>query len=157
MVGGPEVGSREKTDFCIGAAAYPEHANEAERYQFFIEKAHAGAEYGITDILFDPESYARFLDGLSKRGCRIPILPGTRILKSRKQAERMIAKFGTKVPKALLEKLPEKDDPELGQELFLKLTEKLRAYGAPGIHVFVIVDLEGSTRAIQAISKQKQR
>jgi methylenetetrahydrofolate reductase (NADPH) len=152
--GGPTVATRERTDFCIGAAAYPEHPNDDERFRFFKQKVDAGAEYGITDVLFDAEAYGRFLDGLEKRGVRIPILPGTRVLRSRAQAQRMMQKFKVRVPAAILEKLPEKDSPEgleIGLEIFASLVERLRGYGAPGMHVFVIVDTDGGCEAIRRL------
>ncbi|MDR3607916.1 MAG: methylenetetrahydrofolate reductase [Oligoflexia bacterium] len=145
-------GSIERTDFCIGAAVYPEHPNEGERIEFFKRKVEAGAEYGITDMLFEPESYARFLDLCGKQGlAKIPILPGTRILKTRAQAERMAAKFRVNVPKKLLASLSERDGPdalERGIDLFIGLVEKLRSYGAPGIHLFVIVDQLAASTAL---------
>lgn len=153
--GGPAaMGPREHTDFCIGAAAYPEHANEEERFRFFELKVRAGAEYGVTDVLFDPEAYASFVEGLGKRGVNVPILPGTRVLRSRAQAERMMSKFKVKVPSALLARLPEKDSPdglEIGLEIFAEMVEKLRSYGAPGMHLYVIVDTAGGCEAIRRL------
>jgi methylenetetrahydrofolate reductase (NADPH) len=154
--GGPVAEVRERTDFCIGAAAYPEHPDEEERYRFFELKARAGADYGITDMLFDAEAYARFVDGLAKRGVHTPILPGTRLLKSRAQAERMMKKFRVQVPQSVLAQLPEREGPEsiaVGLELFERLVERLRNYGAPGMHLFVIVDTEGACRAIERLRK----
>jgi methylenetetrahydrofolate reductase (NADPH) len=158
-VGGPLLSTRERTDFCIGAAAYPEHPHDEERYQFFQMKVDAGAEYGITDVIFDPEAYGRFVEGLSKRGVRIPILPGTRVLRSRSQAERMMQKFKVKVPASILNRLPEKDAPEgleIGLEIFAEMVERLKKYGAPGMHVFVIVDTAGGCEAIRRMKHKLQ-
>jgi methylenetetrahydrofolate reductase (NADPH) len=157
--GGPLAdGAVEQTDFCIGAAVYPDHPNAEERIEFFRRKVEAGAEYGITDMLFDPEVYARFLDLCGKNGLhRIPILPGTRLLKTRAQAERMAGKFKVSVPPALLSSLAEKDDPgalERGVELFMGLVEKFRSYGAPGVHLFVIVDPIAAATALSRLRSQ---
>ena len=152
--GGPKVESRERTDFCIGAAAYPEHPDPEERFRFFELKARAGAEYGITDMCFQADAYGSFVDGLAQRGITLPILPGTRILKSRTQAERMMSKFRVKVPAEWLSRLPEKEGPDslkVGLELFMEHVEKLRSYGAPGIHLFVIVDTAGGVAALNAL------
>lgn len=153
--GGPQPDGHERTDFCIGAAAYPEHPNEEERLRFFKLKVEAGAEFGITDMCFDAEVYGRFLDLCGKSGVRIPILPGTRILKSRAQAGRMATKFRVSVPKATLDFLPEEGDPDgikRGVELFLRQAEKLKKYGAPGIHLYVIADTIGATTALRELS-----
>lgn len=158
--GGPSVPAQERTDFCIGAAVYPDHPNEEERIRFFRHKVEAGAQFGITDMLFDPEAYGRFLDMCGKAGlASIPILPGTRILKTRAQAERMMSKFKVRVPSELLSKLPETDGPdalERGVELCLKSVERFRAYGAPGIHIFVIVDTAGAVLTLRSLAASRQ-
>jgi methylenetetrahydrofolate reductase (NADPH) len=153
-VGGPDAGAQEATDFCIGAAVYPEHPNEEERLRFFQEKVRAGAEYAISDMCFDSDAYARFLDLTSKNGIQIPILPGTRLLKSRAQAERMMSKFRVKIPPAMLAALPEKDSPDslkIGLEIFMSFVERLRKLGAPGIHIFVIVDTVAACGALKEL------
>lgn len=135
----------ERTQFCIGAAAYPEHPDERERLEFFRLKVRAGAEYGITQMLFDPEAYARFLDLCGKNGVDVPVLPGTRILKSRAQALRMTKRFEVGISDELFRALPEDDktsDPEHVTDVFLKFTEKLKSLGAPGLHLFVLSDTE---------------
>ncbi len=150
--GGPERDGTATTDFCIGAAVYPEFPDKLKRLQYFRQKVEAGAQYGITDMLFDPEVYARFLDDCGKAGITIPILPGTRILKSRTQAHKMMAKFRVNLPLEVLNKLPETaTGPEaipLATELFMRLVERLRSLGAPGIHVFVISDTDAAVAAI---------
>ncbi len=155
--GGPGItGERERTDFCIGAAVYPEWPEESQRISYFARKVQAGAEYGITDMLFDPETYARFLDACAQVGVTVPVLPGTRILKSRSQATKMMAKFRVRVPESMLSRLPEEADSastsgQAGVELFLELSDQLRSYGAPGIHLFVISDTPGAVSALDAM------
>jgi len=162
-VGGPQVTYQESTDFCIGAAAYPEHPVDEERLRFFKLKIDAGAHYGITDMLFDPEIYARFVDSCTKSGISVPILPGTRLLKSRTQARKMAAKFRVTIPESTLRALPESEGetstaaPSYNIELFLNLVDKLKKYGAPGIHLYVISDTKGAVPALQQLAAaQKQ-
>jgi methylenetetrahydrofolate reductase (NADPH) len=153
---GPLSEGQEKTDFCIGAAAYPDYPNEEERLRFFQIKVEAGAEFGITDMLFDHESYARFIDLCDKNKIRIPILPGTRLLKTRSQALRMATKFKVKIPSSTIDKLPESENQasvEQGLELFLELTDRLKKLGAPGIHLYVISDTEGASIALRRLAE----
>jgi methylenetetrahydrofolate reductase (NADPH) len=155
--GGPEHQATEKTDFCIGAAAYPEHLNEKERLEFFKIKITKGAEYGITDMIFDPEVYGRFLDLCSKNKIKVPILPGTRLLKSKPQAERMATKFRVSVPKSIYNQLPDVDSPDglkKSVELFMKSVDRLKSLGAPGIHLYVISDTAGATMALQELVRK---
>jgi methylenetetrahydrofolate reductase (NADPH) len=154
--GGPAVERQEPTDFCIGAACYPEHPDEEERIRFFKLKADAGAEYGITDMLFDPEMYAKFLDLCGKNKISIPILPATRVLKSKQQAERMMKKFRVRVPQATLDLLPDQDSPDsakIAVEIFMGLVDRLKELGAPGIHMYVIADTAGAVSAMQRLAQ----
>jgi len=146
--------SRERTEFCIGAAVYPEHPDPSERIEFFRRKVEAGAEYGITDNLYDAESYGRFLDACDAAGLkRIPVLPGTRILKSRKQALRMMEKFNVRVPESVLARFPAdgSDAREVGLEIFSELVADLRRLGAPGVHVYVVADAEIACDGVRAM------
>ncbi|OFZ83081.1 MAG: hypothetical protein A2583_12750 [Bdellovibrionales bacterium RIFOXYD1_FULL_53_11] len=148
---------RDATDFCIGAAAYPEYPDADDRVRFFKMKVDAGAHFGMTDMLFDPEAYARFMDACAAAGIRIPVLPGTRLLRSKIHMERMLARFKVGVPHWLRAMLPD-DDSDVsgavsrGAEAFLKLVEKLRGYGAPGIHLFVIGDVSGSEYVLSELA-----
>lgn len=154
---GPVVVQIERTDFCIGAAAYPDHPQPEERIRFFELKVKAGAEYGITDMLFDSESYARFLDLCEKNKIDVPLLPGTRILKSQAQAQRMKEKFKIHIPKDLMEALPQTDSPDstaYGLELFMKFVERLKKLGAPGIHLYVITDTRSAATALRHLSTE---
>ena len=117
-------------------------------------KKEAGAEYGITNLLFDPESYAKFLDQCQKRSIDIPILPGTRLLKTKSQALRMQEKFKVKIPSSTLDGLSDtNEDPseatKRGLELFMKLVDRLKSLGAPGIHLYVIADTPGAAAALK--------
>jgi methylenetetrahydrofolate reductase (NADPH) len=162
---GPASDGAEKTDFCIGAACYPEFPDMKARLEYFKLKIDAGAEYGITDMLFDAEAYARFVDLCARNGVDVPILPGTRLLKSQAQAHRIATKFKASIPSEMLEGLPTGnpadqkpgDDTEgmkRGVELFMKHVERLRKYGAPGIHLYVIADTEGASTALKRLAAQ---
>ena len=148
---GYSVAGRESTDFCIGVACYPDHPVATERVAFFKRKFEAGAEYAISQMLFDADSYARFLDDTAKAGCALPILPGTRLLKSRQQALKMAKRFGIPVAQWYLNLLPETDaetNPWRSLEAFMNLADKFKSHGAPGIHIFVLSDTELAEKAL---------
>ena len=154
-----EKDAREATDFCIGAAAYPEHPDPEERIRFFELKVRAGAQYGITDMCFDVEAYARFRDACVARHCAIPLLPGARPLRTREQAERVMKKFRVNVPRQLFESLPTAEDAARdvagssarSVEWMIRLAESFRRVGAPGIHLFVINDTEGASQVLREL------
>lgn len=146
----------EATDFCVGAAAYPEHPNQSERIEFFKKKVEAGAEYGITQMLFDEERYSEFLESLDAKNVRVPILPGSLILKSKEQAQNISRRFQVSVSKKWLSRLPEKkEDSRIEDciEMFLEFAEGLKAAGAPGLHLFVLSDTKSCSRAISKMTE----
>jgi methylenetetrahydrofolate reductase (NADPH) len=149
--------AQEKTDFCIGAAAYPDHLNSEERIRFFRLKVEAGAHYGITDMLFDPDSYAAFLEDCAKAGVHVPVLPGTRLLKDQTQALKMKERFRVRIPDSTLARLPKEcsgnslEDLSQGLDLFHEEVEKLKSLGAPGVHLYVIGDTAGSAAALRRL------
>lgn len=145
----------DPTDFCIGVAVYPDHPDLKEQIGFFKRKLDAGAEYAITQMLFDPDSYARFLDESAKAGIHIPVLPGARLVRTQKQARTMAQRFQIKVPEAFLKRLPEDDtgsSPERTLEAFFYLVDQLKTKGAPGMHVFVLSDTELAKEALRELA-----
>ena len=143
---GFKTGDRESTDFCIGAAVYPEHPDLNERLSFAKIKFDRGAEFGITQMLFDPDPFHKLCDQLASNGISAPILPGLRILRSKAQAKVMTERFGCSVPDWYVKRLPDTHqagvvDPSV-LEPFMLLIEKLKQMGAPGAHIFVLSDVE---------------
>lgn len=158
--GGPQAESHDATDFCIGAAAYPEFPDEAQRIEYFRLKVAAGAHFGITDLLFSPEVYARFVDDVTKVGAHVPILPGTRLLRTKSQAERVMKKFKVDVPRSIYSRLAEHDGPDAlarGLEIIQEMSLSLKRYGAPGLHLYVIVDTAGSAQALTQLATLESR
>ncbi len=146
--------AKDGCDFSIGAAVYPEHPDLEERFHFYARKVEAGAEYGISQMLFDPSVYARFIEGLATRKINTPILPGTRLLKSRRQARTMAERFSVSVPKAYLDQLPDEPDGSArAEDAFFNLIQEFKKHGAPGVHLFVLSDTEAASRALQRLRK----
>jgi methylenetetrahydrofolate reductase (NADPH) len=139
---GFKVENRVSTDFCIGAAAYPDEPDAKSRVEYFKLKVQAGAEYGITQMLYDVDSYKRFLDETAKHHCSVPILPGFRILKTQKQALTMKNRFQISMPDQLLKKLPETENYAQSLQVFCDLIQQFKSAGAPGLHLFVLSDLD---------------
>ena len=68
------------TDFCIGAACYPEKHPEALNLKtdikYLKDKVDAGAEYLITQMFYDNQVYFKFVEMCRENGIHIPIIPG---------------------------------------------------------------------------------
>jgi methylenetetrahydrofolate reductase (NADPH) len=142
---------RHPTDFCIGAAAYPDQSIKGKNFEYFQQKVEAGAEFAITQMLFNPENYAEFMELCAKNKLDIPIIPGTKILQSQTQAHLMCTRFGVGISQTYLNALPEKKADSYDQALtaFYALIERLRELGAPGVHLFVLSDIEVAFQAIK--------
>lgn len=151
----PDRNDVQSTDFCIGAAVYPEHPDKKERIEFFQKKVDAGATYAITQMIFDAAAYADFLENCDQANIAIPILPGSLILKSKKQAAHIAKRFEVSVDQDWMKQLPEEklEDSSKALELFHRYVEKLKSYGAPGIHLFVLMDTLSCAAAIQKIKE----
>jgi len=154
---GFDIDSAEKTDFCIGVAVYPEHLDDKERVEFSRLKFQAGGEYGITQMIFDPLMYERFLNEMAKVGVKNPVLPGLRILKSKKQGKVMEERFNCRVPEWYMKMLPEENSTDMGVALapFYRLVEEMKKLGAPGVHLFVLGDTTLNCEAIRALGAGK--
>ena len=76
----------EPTDFCIGAAGYPEKHFEAMNLAFDLQnlkrKVEAGAEYIVTQMFFDNSKYFSFVEECRKIGINVPIIPGLKPIKN---------------------------------------------------------------------------
>ena len=100
--GGNPIG--EPTRFVIGVAVNQAAVDlelELERFHWKVE---AGAEFAVTQPVFDPEELARFLERTSR--FRIPVIAGLWPLTSMRNAEFLANEVpGVRVPEVVLERM----------------------------------------------------
>ena len=105
-IGGQPIG--QPTSFHIGVAANQGALNVEEEVRRFRYKVGAGAEFAITQPVFEVDELALFLDRIAD--VRIPILAGIMPLGSLRHAEFMANEVpGVSVPDAVLERMREAD------------------------------------------------
>lgn len=138
-----------KTEFCIGVAVHPEEKNLGEEINFFKKKVEEGAEFGITQMVFSAEDYVNYRDKTREEGIEIPIIPGVKPLTKLVQAEFVERSFKVKVPEEL-KKVLEKEKEE-GIEFTVELCKELREEEAPGVHLFVLQDIDLAREIIKRI------
>ena len=101
-IGGQSIGP--PTSFHIGVAANPAALNLDEEVRRFEYKVEAGAEFAITQPVFDPEELLTFLRRIER--VRIPVLAGLMPLDSVRQAEYMGNEVpGVRVPESIVDRL----------------------------------------------------
>jgi len=93
------------TNFTIGVAVNPVADNLDEEIARFVSKIEAGAHFAMTQPIFDPEHWYRFLKKLGGKS-PIPVLIGIWPLNSYKQALRLNNEVpGIVIPESLLRSL----------------------------------------------------
>jgi methylenetetrahydrofolate reductase (NADPH) len=149
---------RERFDFCIGAACFPEiHPDAPDResdLRYARAKQEAGAGFLITQLFFDNELYFGFVEEARAAGITVPIVPGIMPITNYGQIKRFTEICGASIPDELENELDGRaDDPEAVAELGVAYAtlqcSDLLARGAPGIH-FYTLNRSPATRAILA-------
>jgi homocysteine S-methyltransferase len=104
-IGGQAIG--EPTAFHIGVAANPGALSIEEEVRRFRYKVEAGAEFAITQPVFDPAELRAFLDRLHEAGvAAVPVIAGVMPLASLRHAEFMANEVpGINVPDAVIERI----------------------------------------------------
>merc|ERR1719240_943654 len=144
--------------FCIGVAAYPEGHIDAESFdkdlQYYKEKVDAGADFGVTQLFYDPNSYFEFLRKSHAIGVpkSFDVFPGIMPIQSYAGFRRMTGLCKTFVPKAIDEALELVKDneaavKEYGIELAVQMCKESMDGGCPGLHLYTL-NLEKSATAI---------
>jgi methionine synthase I (cobalamin-dependent)/5,10-methylenetetrahydrofolate reductase len=114
------------TALVIGVGANPVAADLEREIERFRQKVLAGAEFAITQPVFDPDCLFRFLD--ATEGSRIPTIAGIWPFTSFKNAEFMANEVpGVVVPEALLARMSKATTKEHGQALGTEIAQELVA------------------------------
>jgi homocysteine S-methyltransferase len=107
-LGGNPIGTG--TGFVIGVGANPGLTDMDEEIRRFEYKVQAGAEYAVTQPVFDLRLLENFLKRIEH--CRIPVVAGIWPLVSVRNAEFMKNELRVSVPDAILERMARAQNPE---------------------------------------------
>lgn len=140
----------EPTDFCIGAAGYPEKhfeaMNLATDLQYLKEKVDAGASYIVTQMFFDNKKYFAFVDACRAIGINVPIIPGIKPLKTLTHISFLPKFFHIDYPeelsKELLKCTTNDQVAEIGIDWAIAQSKELKEKGVPCIHYYTMSNSE---------------
>jgi homocysteine S-methyltransferase len=111
-LGGNPIG--EGTSFVIAVGANPGVPNLDEEIRRFEYKVEAGAEYAVTQPVFDLALLEKFLRRIEH--CRIPVVAGIWPLVSVRNAEFMKNELRVSVPDAIVQRMAGAKSPEAARE-----------------------------------------
>lgn len=144
------------TDFCIGAACYPEKHFEALSLKTDINylkaKVDAGAEYLVTQMFFDNQKYFDFVDRCRENDIHVPIIPGLKPITSLRHISFIPKTFHIDLPEALAEELVKCKTnlqvKQVGVEWMTQQAKELIAASAPCLHFYTM----GRSDAVRQIA-----
>jgi methylenetetrahydrofolate reductase (NADPH) len=148
----------EPTDFCIGAAGYPEKHFEAMNLQtdlhYLKAKVEAGAEYIVTQMFFDNEKYFAFVKACREIGINVPIVPGLKPIKTMNHISFLPKFFHIDYPEALSKELLKcknnKEVEQVGLEWGIQQSKELKEAGVPCIHYYTM----SNSSMVKAIARE---
>jgi methionine synthase I (cobalamin-dependent)/5,10-methylenetetrahydrofolate reductase len=111
-IGGNPIGSQ--TALLIGVGANPGAPNMDEEIRRFEWKVEAGAEYVVTQPVFDLDLLEKFLERIER--VKIPVICGLWPLTSFRNAEFMVNELRVPVPGSFMERMRRVDNAEKARE-----------------------------------------
>ena len=93
---------KERGDFCLGGACYPEghveSATQKEDIRHLKEKVDCGLDFLTTQMFFDNHILYNFLYKIREAGITVPVLPGIMPVTNKSQIKRICSLSGTYLP-----------------------------------------------------------
>ena len=138
---------REKGDFYISGACYPEGHVDAKSLDEDIEhlkaKVDAGVSHLISQLFFDNAYFYNFLEKARKNGINVPIQAGIMPVINKAQIERMVTLCGASLPSKFTKMMQRfEHSPEAIREAGIAYAVDqivdLVAHGVDGIHLYTM-------------------
>jgi methylenetetrahydrofolate reductase (NADPH) len=121
--------------------------------KYLKAKVDAGAEYIVTQMFFDNKKFFDFVALCKANDINVPIIPGLKILSSKKQITALPKIFHIDIPQPFYEELEKcKDDKqikEVGIEWCIEQSKELVKANVPCLHFYTM----GASEATKAVAK----
>ncbi len=114
------------TSILCGVGANPNAIDLEHEIEHYHNKIRAGAEFAITQPVFDPDAFLRFVERVSKFERTIPIIAGVWPLVSYRNAEFMRTEVpGVFVPDAVLAHMAQASTKEDGRRIGVEIAQEI--------------------------------
>lgn len=141
-----ELENATETNFCIGAAGYPEKHIDAPNMEtdlkFLKQKVDAGAKFITTQMFFDNSKYFAFVESCRKAGINVPIIPGIKPITKKNHMFALPKFFNIDLPLDLSTALEQaKNDDEarqVGIEWCIQQCKELHKAKVPVLHFYTM-------------------
>jgi methylenetetrahydrofolate reductase (NADPH) len=139
--------AKARSRFEVIVSAYPERHPQSPSIDHDLdvlaEKVAAGADRAITQMFFDVDLFARYLDRVRGRGIEIPIVPGIFPIHSFSSVASFAARCGATIPDTVADRFAgHEDDPaathEIAAEQAAEQIERLVTLGVGHVHLYTL-------------------
>ncbi len=149
----------EPSNFCVGVAGYPEKHFEAPNLDTDLRhtknKVEAGGAYIVTQMFFNNEHYFEYVDRCRSFGIDVPIIPGIKVLTTKRHVSTLPKLFHCELPAALADAVVDAADKrevqEIGIDWARKQTEELLNRGVPSVHFYVMQSARAVSRVLDGL------
>ncbi len=148
------------TGFCIGVGGYPEKHADAPNLTWDVlnlkRKVDAGADYVVSQMFFDNRHFLAWAEKCRDVGIDVPVVPGLKILTSKRQLQSLPRAFQTEIPEALAAEVEAARDEhvaDVGVEWARRQAEELIDAGVPGIHFYIMSTAKHVVRVAEPLRK----
>lgn len=151
-----------KTNFSIGVSCYPEKHYEAPNLKFDLDilkqKEDAGAHYAVSQMFYDTSKYLDYLAAARKAGIKMPILPGMKIMTSKRQLTVLPSIFHIDIPEELTDRMLSAKDRaaeiQVGVDWAYKQSLELLDAGVPYLHFYIMQKTSPFVKMMDKLKKK---
>jgi len=145
----------------IAVATFPEGNKDAgttpeQEVIRLLEKQQAGANFAITQLFYEADSYLKFTELARREGVTIPILAGILPMTDPNRLRRVEQLTGVTPPASLLAELDAIGSQHMrhsfGIEASAQLAKDVLAAGAPGLHIYTFNKHEAALDLLEAVN-----
>ena len=155
---------KERYDFTLGCAGYPEGHVEAENLEKDIEylklKVDNGAEYVVAQYFYDNNYFSEYVKKCRAIGIHVPIIPGIMPVYTVKMTNMLSNVCGTKIVDKLKRQLDavDADDKDavlnLGINFAVEQCKGLLKEGVAGLHFYTMDRSKSTVEIINRLKKE---